>query len=87
MIMSQIASSLERLTEPAAEPVTVEQVVKNSNVAQSDDDQFIKRDLIPPAREFIENEAQVCLITSAWRESFDSFPAVIRLGRPPLQSV
>ena len=78
--MSQIVSSLERLTDPAAEPVTMEQDVKNSNIAQSDDDWFIKRDLIRPAREFIENEAQVCLITSAWRESFASLAG--RMGRP-----
>ena len=81
--------SLRLVTVPAAEPLSTAQAKSHLRVDASDEDTLID-DLVKSARESIEEDTGLQLITATWRLYLDQFPAtgkLIRLPRPPLQSV
>jgi len=80
--------ALVRVTQPAEEPVTLEEAKIHLRVDATDEDALISS-LIVSAREHVEGFQGRSLVTQTWRLSLDRFPRgrVIRLPRPPLQSV
>src|SRR5690554_6904374 len=80
--------ALVRVTQPAEEPVTLVEAKTHLRVDATDEDALISS-LIASAREHVEAFQLRALVTQTWRLSLDRFPRgrVIRLPRPPLQSV
>lgn len=74
--------SLTRLTQPPAEPVTLEEAKAHARVDTSTEDAVIQG-LIVSAREWIENYLDRTLIRTQWRMRLDAFPDAIALPRPP----
>src|SRR5690606_20838877 len=83
-----MAWALVRVAPPAEEPVMLEEAKLHLRVDTTDEDTLISS-LIVSAREHVEAFQLRALVTQTWRLSLDEFPAgrVIRLPRPPLQSV
>lgn len=75
--------SLNRITAPPIEPVTVDEVKEHIRVDHSDDDIYISG-LILAAREFVETAIDRTLITTPWMMTFDGFPPEIVLPKPPV---
>jgi len=80
--------SLELVTAPSVEIMTTATAKAHLRVDSLDDDTLIT-DLIVAARLWIESELGRQLITASWRLYLDIWPedGVIRLPKPPLQSV
>jgi uncharacterized phiE125 gp8 family phage protein len=80
--------SLEFITPPAIEPVTLEEAKAHLKVDTSDDDDLIARN-IAAARVRIELHLGRALITQSWIQWLDCWPAngIIEVSLPPLQSV
>jgi uncharacterized phiE125 gp8 family phage protein len=77
-----------RLTGPAAEPVTVAEAKAHLRVDLGDDDAMIAR-LIAAAREWVEAETGRAMLTQSWRLTLDDWPGreTVALVRPPVQAV
>lgn len=75
--------SLRRVTEPAAEPLTLAETKTHLRIEHDADDVLIGT-LITAAREFAEEYLDATLIHTQWQMSFDVFPAHIELPRPPV---
>lgn len=86
-------------TEPAAEPVTLDEAKDHCDIVDSNESDERIEDLIRRAREFVEKRTRRQLMAATWDLMIDgSFPsgerrvhgpryAEIRIPRPPLRSV
>jgi uncharacterized phiE125 gp8 family phage protein len=83
--------STKLITEPAVEPVSLEDMQEHLRVetdgTNPDDDVILA--LISVAREFVERFSNRALITQTWELALDAFPCCdhIVLPYPPLQSI
>lgn len=81
---------LSLVTEPAEEPLTLDEVRTHLRLDDSTDDAYALA-LAAAVREAFESETGRQLVTATWRATLDCFPASrhdpIRLPRPPLASV
>lgn len=76
-----------RATQPASEPVTLDEVKAQAVVvAGSTDDALLTR-LIKAARAEAESKTGLTLITSNWLRTLDGFSTAIRLLHGPIQSI
>jgi uncharacterized phiE125 gp8 family phage protein len=80
--------SLELLTPPATEPVTLSDAKAHLKVDVTDDDALITR-LLTAARARAEWHTGRALITQSWRLWRDAWPCsgIVEIPLPPLQSV
>ncbi len=80
--------TLKLITEPAAEPVTLDELKAQCRVDGTDEDALLTA-LIVAARQQCEQElGGRSLITQTWERSIDAFPcSEIELGMGPLQAV
>ncbi len=77
-------------TEPAEEPLSIEEVKTHLRVDMDDDDDLIQN-LITSARQYAESYLKRSLISQTWKYYLDEWPEsgedYIELPMPPLQSV
>lgn len=85
--------SLKVITQPASEPVSLQEaklhlrvIATASDTAAHPEDDLIKS-LITAARETVENETGRALMTQTLELGIDCFVGVVKLPRPPLVSV
>lgn len=79
--------SLERITDPAVEPVTLAEAKLYLRVDHSDEDTLIS-ELIVTARQAAENYLQQSLITQEWKMSLDDYaPSTLPIPMGPVQAV
>ena len=90
-----VHTSLELITPPAIEPVTLDQAKAQARVEISDDDDLISS-LITAARVQCEAYLRQSFITTTWQFNLDAFPfwrtwsvigPPIVLPKPPVQTV
>lgn len=72
-VVSTPPSTLELITAPSVEPVTLAQAKQYARVEITDDDSLITT-LITVARKAVEKEARQALITQTWKAHYDQFP-------------
>lgn len=79
---------LAQTSEPASEPVSVDEQKLHSRIDAPDDNQFLAV-AIAASRQWIEQYLGRQLVTATWTMTLDEFPGdgVIELPRPPLASV
>lgn len=77
---------LSVVTPPSTEPVTLVEAKAQLRVDTSDDDDDIEA-MISAARSAAEGYTRRALWQQTLKLTLDEFPAVIRLPRPPVQSV
>ena len=79
---------IERLTEPAVEPLTLAEVKQQCRVDTSDDDAFLQR-AIKSAREVIEGPhgAGIVMIASQWQMRLDWLTPEIWIPTGPVISI
>src|SRR5262245_19607029 len=79
---------LERLSQPATEPLTLADVKAHTRVDGNDEDAFLTR-AIRAARQVIEgpNGAGLVLVASRWRLALDCMPAEIAIPMGPVLSI
>jgi uncharacterized phiE125 gp8 family phage protein len=79
---------IERLSQPAVEPLSLADVKGHGHIDASDEDGFYRR-AIKAARQVIEgpNGAGLVLVASQWRLSFDGMPAEIWIPMGPVLSI
>ena len=76
------------VTEPAIEPVTLEEAKAHLRVdADITDDDILIASLITAARADCENTLKRSLMTQTWELVLDCFASEIALSMPPVQSV
>lgn len=87
--------TLARSIEPAAEPVSLDELKAQLRIDHADEDDLLG-ELIAAARECVEDDTARALVTQTWQLTLDRFPRgcassadyrVIELRRPPVQSV
>lgn len=78
--------ALTLVTAPAVEPITLDDAKRHLRVDHSDEDGHILG-LIASARNWAENYTRRAFITQTWAATYDGFPRVFHVERPPLQSV
>lgn len=78
--------SIQRITAPAAEPVSLAEAKAHLRVEVSTDDALIGA-LITAAREAVEHELERSLITQIWEQVLDAFPVAFVLPRGPVDSI
>lgn len=74
------------VTAPTSEPVTTAQAKTHLRVNHSDDDTLIDS-MILRARAAVEEYTRRQLLTATYKVFLDGWPDVIKLPKPPLQSV
>lgn len=75
-------------TQPAQEPVTLVEAKAWCEIATADTRfDTMLQSLIKSCREAVEKQCHRAIINTVYQVSFDCFPAVIELPRPPLVSV
>ncbi len=88
--MATLEYSLELVTAPAAEPLSLTEAKKQVEVAasSSDHDDHLTS-LIQAAREQVETDTRRALVTQTWEIRRTQFPGTefIELPKPPLQSI
>jgi uncharacterized phiE125 gp8 family phage protein len=79
---------IERLSQPAFEPLSLADVKGHGHIDASDEDGFYGR-AIRAARQVIEgpNGAGLVLVASQWRQSLDGMPAEIWIPMGPVLSI
>lgn len=79
---------IERLSEPASEALTLDEVKLAARIDGSDEDAFFER-AIKAARQLVEGPdgAGLALLASSWRLSLDRFPGEIRIPMGPVLSI
>lgn len=87
------------VTPPAEEPITLDQAKKQLRLEDTDaDDDYLRDELIPEARDAVESFLRRVIITQTWRLKLDGFPGYgtrfastgypeIRLPNPPFHSI
>lgn len=75
-----------RISQPAAEPLTLEQAKLHLRVDYNDDDELIT-DLITVAREAAEDRLGRSLVSCVWRLTVDKFSPALVLPNPPCITV
>jgi len=78
--------SLTLVTAPTVEPVSVEEVKDHHKILQAAEDHLLLP-FIKQAREFVENETGLKLISQTWDWRLDGFQALMRLPFAPVVSV
>lgn len=79
--------AIRLITEPAFEPVTLEEAKLHLRVDHTEDDLLIS-EYIKASRMFVEKFTARALVAQTWELVIDSFPSSeIQLPLPPLQSV
>lgn len=78
--------ALTIVAAPATDPVSLAEAKEQLRITETDRDVLITS-LIGPAKECAETITGRALITQTWDLSLDSFPHVIDVPKPPLQSV
>ena len=79
--------TLQRITPPAAEPISLTEAKAHLRVDTTADDALISM-LIESARENAEHLTGSAFITQTWERVLHTFPAgPIKLGRPPVATV
>lgn len=92
---------LTLVTPASVEPITVDELKAHLRIADHDADNAILTAIISAAREYVEIRLDRQLVTATWKLWLDRFPGayseyaapvtwrsgVIRVPRPPLQSV
>ena len=74
--------------EPTIEPVTVEEVKENAFIVSDNSyDSYIRSQLIPSARQYVEELANRSLITQTRAQYYDDLEYVMYLRYGPVQSV
>lgn len=86
---SRLIPTNDVVTHPVDEPVSVDEVKANAYVVDDENDNaFIRTDLIPTARRFVEQLAGRSLMTQTRRQSYDGMPcSPIYLRYGPVQSI
>jgi len=75
------------VTAPTQEPISIEGAKEFLRIDISDEDDLIG-ELISTARRFVEEDAEIALLTSTWALYLDCFPAwEIELRKLPVQSI
>lgn len=76
------------LTPPAAEPLTLAEVKAHLRLDAGDEDDLLAR-LVTTAREHLERETGLCLVSQQWRLSLDRFPreGIVPLSRSPVRAI
>lgn len=78
--------SLVRVAQPAVEPVSLREAKVQARVDSEADDAYIQS-LISVARQYVEDQLDITLLTTTWEASYDLFPVwAIVLPRPMLQA-
>lgn len=77
---------LLKLTDAAAEPVTLAEAKAHLNIFETSRDTYITT-LIKVARQWCEEYLQRSLIDTTWELTLDAFPTAIKLPRPRARSV
>jgi uncharacterized phiE125 gp8 family phage protein len=79
---------IERLSQPAVEPLSLADVKGHGHIDASDEDGFYRR-AIKAARQVIEgpNGAGLVLVASQWRLALDGMPAEIWIPMGPVISI
>lgn len=78
--------ALKLITAPAAEPLSLARVKEHLRIDSNDDDLLLSN-LIIVARQEAEKITRRALVTQTWELVLDTFPAVICVPLPCLQSV
>ena len=73
-------------SDPSIEPITTSDMKDHIKVDISDDDDLIDT-YTSSARQYVEDIMGRQFISATWTLYYDSFPTVITVPRPPLQSV
>lgn len=83
-----MTASLNIVTAPTTEPVTLTEVKSQLRITGTDEDTYLGT-LIVAAREYCERRQRRALITQTWDLFLDGWPAAdyIQIPRPPLVSV
>lgn len=79
--------TIERLAQPAVEPVTLADFRAHTRSDAGGDDSYVEDILIPAARETCEDLCWRSFIETQWRLTLDEFPAAITVMRSRLLSV
>lgn len=78
--------SLVRVTQPVVEPVSLSEAKVQARVDGEADDAYIQT-LISVARQYVEDQLDITILTTTWEASYDLFPVwAIILPRPMLQA-
>lgn len=77
---------LRKVTDAAAEPLTLAEAKAHLNVFETSRDTYITT-LIGVARTWCEEYLQRSLIDTTWELTLDAFPTAIKLPRPRVRSV
>jgi uncharacterized phiE125 gp8 family phage protein len=77
-----------RTVEPTFEPISLTEARTHCSLTPTDSthDETLTQ-LIKNARDQVEHDTQLALITSTWTETFDDFDDVIELTMRPVQSI
>ena len=80
--------SMQLITEPAIEPVTLDEAKLFLRIDTTDDDALLAS-LITAARRLIEQTTRKCLLQQTWRFGLDRWPVatLLRLPLAPLMSL
>lgn len=78
------------VTQPAKEPVTIEEAKRHLRIDTTDSDEEIKA-LITTARRYVERDTRRSLITQTWRSEYWNFPrrgrAYVQLAHGPISAI
>jgi uncharacterized phiE125 gp8 family phage protein len=73
-------------TSPFDDIITLQELKAHCRIDASDEDTYLEA-LILAARQYAENYTWRAFQTQTWRVTYDCFPCIIEVPRPPLQSV
>lgn len=76
------------ITPPGAEPLTLAEVKEHLRLDANDEDTLLGS-LIRTARDHLERETALCLVTQSWRLYLDRWPrdGIVRIARSPVQAI
>lgn len=76
------------ITPPAVEPLTLAEVKMHLRLDGTEEDSLLSA-LIVAARDYLERETGLCLITQGWRLYLDDWPetGLIQIAKGPLQVI
>lgn len=77
---------LQLITNPAVEPVALEEAIVHCRVDSAADYPLV-RSIVQAAREWAEQKTGRAIVEQRWEVSYDGFPCALELARVPLVSV